>query len=419
MLIDNICQKKELLNKVTLHLMSFENLYSARIKRIRSSEIRELLEISQQPDMISFAGGLPNPKAFPVEDIKEIVNKVLEEEPIKALQYGATGGLAEFREELVKYAKRHGIEAKYEELFITVGSQQALDLAGRVFIDEGDVIFTALPTYLGAINAFLAYGAKLVGVPLDEDGMRVDLLEEKIKELKKKGEKLKMIYTVPTFQNPAGVELSEERRKRMIELANEHNLIIVEDEPYERLRFEGKPLKAIKSYDKEGRVIYMATFSKILAPGFRLAYVIGSEELSKKMLVAKQSMDLCPPGITQIVAYHYIKNGYIERHIPKIIEMYKRKRDIMLNSLEEYFPHGCKWTRPKGGMFLWVELPKHISTIEMFKDAIAEKVAYVHGKAFHVDGSGENTMRLNFTNPEDEMVEEGIRRLARVIKKRI
>ncbi|MEM2258569.1 MAG: PLP-dependent aminotransferase family protein [Candidatus Thermoplasmatota archaeon] len=399
--------------------MSFENMYSARVKRIRSSEIRELLEISQKPGVISFAGGLPNPKAFPVNDIKEIVNKILEEEPVKALQYGATGGLAEFREELVKYAKKHGIETKFDEVFITVGSQQALDIVGRVFIDEGDVIFVALPTYLGAINAFLAYGAKLVGVPLDENGMRVDLLEEKIKELKKKGEKLKMIYTVPTFQNPAGVELSEERRKRMVEIANEHNLIIVEDEPYERLRFEGKPLKAIKSYDSEGRVIYMATFSKILAPGLRLAYVIASEELTKKMIVAKQSMDLCAPGFTQAIAYHYIKNGYIERHIPKIIEMYRRKRDIMLDALEEYFPPGCKWTKPRGGMFLWVELPKHISTIEMLPDAINEKVAYVHGKAFHVDGSGENTMRLNFTNPEDDMVREGIRRLANVIKKRI
>lgn len=394
-------------------------MYSARVKRIRSSEIRELLEISQKPGVISFAGGLPNPKAFPVNDIKEIVNKILEEEPVKALQYGATGGLAEFREELVKYAKKHGIETKFEEVFVTVGSQQALDIVGRVFIDEGDVIFVALPTYLGAINAFLAYGAKLVGVPLDENGMRVDLLEEKIKELKKKGEKLKMIYTVPTFQNPAGVELSEERRKRMVEIANEHNLIIVEDEPYERLRFEGKPLKAIKSYDSEGRVIYMATFSKILAPGLRLAYVIASEELTKKMIVAKQSMDLCAPGFTQAIAYHYIKNGYIERHIPKIIEMYRRKRDIMLDALEEYFPPGCKWTKPRGGMFLWVELPKHISTIEMLPDAINEKVAYVHGKAFHVDGSGENTMRLNFTNPEDDMVREGIRRLANVIKKRI
>ncbi|MEM1513522.1 MAG: PLP-dependent aminotransferase family protein [Candidatus Thermoplasmatota archaeon] len=399
--------------------MSFENMYSARVKRIRSSEIRELLEISQKPGVISFAGGLPNPKAFPVNDIKEIVNKILEEEPVKALQYGATGGLAEFREELVKYAKKHGIETKFDEVFITVGSQQALDIVGRVFIDEGDIIFVALPTYLGAINAFLAYGAKLVGVPLDENGMRVDLLEEKIKELKKKGEKLKMIYTVPTFQNPAGVELSEERRKRMVEIANEHNLIIVEDEPYERLRFEGKPLKAIKSYDSEGRVIYMATFSKILAPGLRLAYVIASEELTKKMIVAKQSMDLCAPGFTQAIAYHYIKNGYIERHIPKIIEMYRRKRDIMLDALEEYFPPGCKWTKPRGGMFLWVELPKHISTIEMLPDAINEKVAYVHGKAFHVDGSGENTMRLNFTNPEDDMVREGIRRLANVIKKRI
>ncbi|KAA0012330.1 MAG: PLP-dependent aminotransferase family protein [Thermoplasmata archaeon] len=399
--------------------MDFDSLYSERALKMRSSEIRELLELSQKPGVISFAGGLPNPNAFPAEEIREIVNRILTEEGGKALQYGPTAGLREFREELVRYVQKQGIEASLENVFVTVGSQQALDIVGRVFIDEGDVILVGLPTYLGAINAFLAYGAKLVGVPLDQNGIKVDILEEKIKELKQKGEKIKIIYTVPTFQNPAGVELSEERRKRMLELAEEHDLLIVEDEPYEKLRFEGKALKSIKSYDSKGHVIYMATFSKILSPGFRLAYVVAEKELARKMIIAKQSMDLCTPTFTQLIAYYYIKNGYMEKHIPKIVEMYRRKRDIMLNALEEYFPPGCKWTKPRGGMFLWAELPKHISTIEMFKDAINEKVAYVHGKAFHVDGSGENTMRLNFTNPADELVEEGIRRLASVIKRRL
>ncbi|HDN95474.1 MAG TPA: PLP-dependent aminotransferase family protein, partial [Thermoplasmatales archaeon] len=251
------------------------------------------------------------------------------------------------------------------------------------------------------------------------NGLRVDLLEEKIKELKRKGEKVKMIYTVPTFQNPAGVELSEDRRKRLAEIAIEHDLLIVEDEPYRMLRFEGKDLYPIKYYDDGQHVIYMATFSKILSPGFRLAYVIASEEITRKLIIAKQSVDLCTPSFTQMIAYHYIKNGYIEKHIPRIVEMYKRKRDIMLEAMEKYFPDGCKWTKPKGGMFVWVELPKNVSSIEMLKDAINEKVAYVHGKAFHVDGSGENTMRLNFTNPKDELIEEGIKRLANVIKKRL
>jgi 2-aminoadipate transaminase len=276
-----------------------------------------------------------------------------------------------------------------------------------------------LPTYLGAINAFLAYGAEFVGVPLDENGMQIDILEEEIKRLKAQSKKVKFVYTVPTFQNPSGVELSEERRKRLAEIAEEHEILIIEDEPYESLRFEGVPHTPIKSYDKNGHVVYMATFSKILSPGFRLAFVVASDVIAKKMIIAKQSIDLCTPSLTQIIALHFIQNGYIKNHIPKIIKLYKRKRDIMLESLETHFPEGCTWTTPKGGMFLWAELPKNINTIEMFKDAIKEKVAYVHGRAFHVDGKGENAMRLNFTNPTDENIEEGIKRLGNVIKKRV
>lgn len=399
--------------------MDYERFYAQRAIHFRASEIRELLAISQQPGVISFAGGLPNPKAFPVEEMREIINKILTEDGARALQYGPTSGLMEFRKEVAKFVSRFSIEAEVENVLATVGSQQALDIVGRLFLDENDVVIVGLPTYLGAINAFLAYGPKLTGVPLDEDGINVDLIEEKIKELKSKGEKIKIIYTVPTFQNPAGVELSEERRKRMVEIAEKYDLLIVEDEPYSMLRFEGKKLKPIKHYDKDGRVIYMATFSKILSPGIRLAYVVASKEIARKMIIAKQSMDLCTPTFTQLIAYHYIKNGYIEKHIPKIVEMYKRKRDIMLESLEKYFPEGCKWTKPRGGMFLWAELPQKINTQEMFQDAINKKVAYVHGKAFHVDGSGENTMRLNFTNPEDDKIEEGIKRLAEVIKKRL
>ena len=399
--------------------MQFDNLYSQRVKHLRTSEIRELLELSQRPDVISFAGGLPSPHAFPVEEIKEIVNKVLDDNYATALQYGPTPGLSEFRKTVSEFVGNFGIEADVENVFVTVGSQQALDIAGRVFINEGDVIFVSLPTYLGAINAFLAYGAKMVGIPLDENGMRVDVLEEKIKELKAKGENLKMIYTVPTFQNPAGVELSEERRKEMLEIAERYNLLIVEDEPYSLLRFEGKPLKPIKSMDREGNVIYMATFSKIMSPGFRLAYVVAEKEIARKMVIAKQSMDLCTPTFTQVIGKHYIENGYLHNRVNKIVDMYRRKRDIMLDAMEEYFPSGCEWRKPQGGMFLWVELPHHINTVEMLNDAIKEKVAYVHGRAFHVDGGGINSMRLNFTNPDDEVIEEGVKRLAKVIKDRM
>ena len=399
--------------------MDYEKFYSNNAKKMRSSEIRRLLEISQQPGVISFGGGLPNPNAFPVDEIREIVNKILDEEGSKALQYGSTAGLKEFIELLVEVVKQDGIKAGMENILTTVGSQQALDIVGRIFLNENDVVMVGLPTYLGGINAFLAYGAKLVGVPLDENGMRVDLLEEKVKELKNKGENVKLIYTIPTFQNPAGVELSLERRKRMIEIAEENDLLILEDDPYGKLRFEGEAIPPIKAFDENGHVIYMATFSKILSPGIRLAYVVAPEEIAKKMVLAKQSMDLCTSTLSQTIAYHYIKNGYMKNHLPKIIEMYKRNRDIMLQSLEEYFPPSCKWTHPRGGMFLWVELPEYINTVEMFPEAIEKKVAYVTGKSFFVDGGGLNTMRLNFTNAGDDEIREGIKRLAEVVRKRI
>lgn len=398
--------------------MDFTRLYSDNSKRFKASEIRELLAVSQQPGVISFAGGLPNPQAFPIEEVQKIMNTILKEDGARALQYGPTSGIKEFREEVAEMVQKDGINTSVDEVFVSVGSQQALDLTGRVFLDRGDVVFLGSPSYLGGINAFRAYGAKFVGVPLDKNGMKVELLEEKIKESKRKGENSKIIYIVPTFQNPAGVVLSEERRKRIVEIAQEHDLLIVEDDPYGKLRFEGKSLKPIKMYDDN--IIYMATFSKILSPGFRIAYVIAPEEITRKMVIAKQSVDLCTPTFTQLIAYHFMKNGFMEKHIPRIVEMYKRKRDIMLDSLEVYFPEGCKWTHPQGGMFLWATLPDNIDTAEMVQEAIQkEKVAYVHGRAFYADGGGAHSMRLNFSNPSDENVKEGIKRLAKVIEKRL
>jgi len=397
--------------------MDIQELYSDDVRRMKSSEIRELLEVSQRPGIISFGGGLPNPGAFPVEDIKKIVNDVLTEEGDIALQYGTTPGRTVLIDEIISMAKKEGIKAEGKNVVITVGSQQALDLLGRVFLNEGDTVFLGSPTYLGGINVFRYYGADMVGVTLDDDGMDVDELEEKIKESRKKGKNLKMIYTIPTFQNPAGVVMSEERRKRIVEIAEENNLLLVEDDPYGKLRFDGKPLKPLKAHDEN--VIYLGTFSKILAPGFRLAYVIAPEEVTKKMVIAKQSVDLCTPTFTQSIAYRFIRDGHMERHIPRIIEMYKRKRDLMLEVLDEYFPEGCRWTHPHGGMFLWATLPEHIDTKEMFKDAIKEKVAYVHGRAFYVDDGGSNAMRLNFSNPSDEEITEGIKRLGKVIEKKL
>jgi len=397
--------------------MDITNLYSDSVRKMKSSEIRELLEVSRRPGVISFGGGLPNPASFPVQDIKEIVNVMLEEEGETALQYGTTPGRKELREEIVSMVKKDGIRADIDNVLITVGSQQALDLLGRVFLNEGDTVFLGSPTYLGGINVFRSYGANMVGVPLDDNGMDTEKLEEKVKESKRNGEAIKFIYTIPTFQNPAGIVMSEDRRKRMVEIAQENEIIIIEDDPYGKLRFDGKPLKSIKYYDEN--VVYLGTFSKVLSPGFRLAYVVAPEDVSKKMILAKQSVDLCTPTFTQSIGYRFIRDGYMDRHIPRIIDMYRRKRDIMLEALDKYFPEGCRWTRPHGGMFLWATLPEHIDTKEMFNDALKEKVAYVHGRAFYVDGGGSNAMRLNFSNPSDENITEGIKRLGKVIEKRI
>jgi len=399
--------------------MHIESLFSERMKTMRPSEIRELLKLTQNPEIISFAGGLPNPEAFPVDELVEITREVLEKHGKMALQYGPTEGIRGFREVLASRCAKDGMDATSENVIITTGSQQGLDMIGRVFLDPGDTIIVELPTYLGAINAFRAYEVNFEGVPLDEEGMKTDLLEEKIEELKKKGITPKFIYVVPTFQNPAGVVMSESRRRKLIDIANEHDLIVIEDDPYGKLIYEGKPAKPIKALDDGGRVIYLSTFSKILAPGFRLAWIVASEELIRKLTIAKQALDLCSNTFVQFVAKEFIEGGYLDLHIMKIIEMYRPKRDKMIEAIKNYFPSDTIFYKPRGGMFAWVTIPGNIDTEEMFLDAIKEKVAYIHGKAFYVDGGGANSMRLNFSYASEELIDEGMRRLGKVIEKRL
>ncbi|RLF30616.1 MAG: aminotransferase [Thermoplasmata archaeon] len=398
-------------------MRDLSRLFSDRAKKFRKSEIRELLKVTESPDIISFAGGLPNPATFPVKELQDISSYVLKNHGKEALQYGTTEGYKELRRVLAERAYKDGIDATEENVLITGGSQQALDIIGKIFLEPGDTAIVGLPSYLGGLNAFRSYECNMVGIPLDKDGIIVDILEEKIKELLKKEVIPKFIYVIPTFQNPAGVVLSEKRRKKLLDIAKEYDLLIIEDDPYSKLRYNGESVKPIKSFDDEGYVLYMSTFSKILSPGFRLAWVIGDEDIIKKMVIAKQAMDLCTNTFTQHLAYEFIRRGSLDLHILKIIEIYKPKRDIMIKSVEEHFPEGYSCNRPEGGMFAWVTLPEHIDTEKMFIEAIKEKVAYVHGKAFHVDGSGGNTMRLNFSYPSNEQIEEGIKRLAKVIEK--
>jgi len=394
-------------------------LYSDRAGKMRKSVIRELLKVTQDPEIISFAGGLPNPDSFPVSDLQDVIGHVMKNHGKTALQYGTTQGLKELREVVAERACKDGVETTADNVIITSGSQQALDTVGKMFLNPGDTGIVGLPTYLGGINAFRSYESNLKGIPLDKEGMRIDILEKTIKQLLKEESTPKFIYVVPTFQNPAGVIMPESRRKQLVDIANEYDLVIVEDDPYGKLCYDSDHIKPIKSYDDEGRVIYISTFSKILAPGFRLAWTIASDELTRKMIICKQALDLCTNPFTQFIACEFTKRGSLDLHILKICEMYKPKRDLMMKAIEKHFPDGYTCYKPKGGMFAWATLPEGIDTETMFLDAIKQKVAYVHGKAFHVDGGGERSMRLNFSYASNDQIDVGIKRLGDVAKAKL
>ncbi len=400
--------------------LNYEEEFSEIAKNLKASEIRELLKFTQQPDIISFAGGLPNPKSFPVEKINSIVENLLKKEGASVLQYGSTEGVNSFRDTLSEFVnERYNIKTKRENILITAGSQQALYLLAKIFINPGDHVIVEAPTYIGVLTAFQSYSPKYIAIEMDDNGMDTHLLEEKLKELKKDGIKPKLLYTIPTFQNPAGVTMSLDRRKHLLELAEEFNLLVIEDDPYGELRYSGESLPILKSMDKNGQVIYLGTFSKILAPGLRLAHMIANEEIIHKAVLAKQGIDLCTNTLGQYIARDYIKGGYLIEHLPNIIRLYKGHRDLMLDMMEDEFPENVRWTHPDGGMFLWVTLPPKIDAEMMFKKAIAHKVAYVIGSAFFPNRDHKNTMRLNFTYSTEEQIKEGIKRLAEVIKEEI
>ena len=409
--------EEKLMRKLGSGSLEFERYFSEKARLMKASEIRELLKLVESSDVISLAGGLPAPETFPVEQIKEITKEVLEKHADKALQYGTTKGFTPLRLALARWMeRRYGIPMSKVEIMMVAGSQQALDLIGRVFINPGDLVVVEGPTYLAALQAFKYYDPEFISIPMDHDGMRVDLLEEKLKELKAQGKKVKFVYTVSTFQNPMGVTMSVDRRKHLVELANEYDFLIVEDSPYTELRYSGEPVPPVKHFDDTGRVIYLGTFSKILAPGFRLGWVAAQPQFIRKMEIAKQSIDLCANTLAQVIAWKYVENGYLDEHIPKIVEFYKPRRDAMLKALEEFMPGGVEWTRPDGGMFIWLTLPEEIDTKLMLEKAVAKGVAYVPGEAFFAHRDVKNTMRLNFTYVPEEKIREGVKRLAEVIE---
>ncbi len=400
-------------------MVDYDRIFSKRAKAMKASEIRELLKLTQRPGIISFAGGLPNPEAFPTKVTNEIVNELLDEMPEKVLQYGSTEGIPPLREALAERMRKRGMDVGSDHVLITHGSQQALDLISKVLLNPGDTIVVGSPTYLGATGAFRAFQANIKTVPVKEDGMDMDALDAKIEELEQRGEKPKFIYVVPTFQNPSGATMPGNKRKRLLEVASKYDVLIVEDSPYSLLRYEGEEQPHLISMDDEDRVVRLQTFSKILAPGFRIAWCVGPTELIDKMVIAKQATDLCTNPFGQYVAYKYIANGFIDEHINYIKELYDSKRLTMLEAMKEHFPKEAKWNRPEGGMFIWVKLPEYIDTREMFERAIQENVAYVVGDAFYVGDGGKNTMRVNFSHSSEEEIKEGIMKLGKVIKKEI
>jgi len=399
--------------------------YSRCAREVKSSAIRELLKITEKPGMISFAGGLPAPEVFPVERVEEACRKVLRERGGSALQYSATEGYAPLRDMIARHMARYGILAKAENVMITSGSQQALDLIGKLLINSGDRVLVEAPTYLGALQAFNAYGAHYLSVPVDHDGLRTDLLEACLRLGPK------FMYILPNFQNPAGVTLSEGRREELILLADRYGIPIIEDDPYGQLRYEGEHLTPLVVLDRKnlrrdngfslGNVIYLSTFSKTLAPGLRLGWIVAPVDVISKLVQLKQGTDLHTSTFTQCVAYEVASGGSLDQHVKEVRKVYRERRDAMLEALAEFFPPEVTWTHPQGGLFLWVSLPEGMDSQTLFRAALAENVAFVPGDSFYAENGLESTrhLRLNFSYCEPERIREGIRRLSLAVKSQL
>jgi len=388
----------------------WEAVMSKRSARMSSSAIRELLKFTMLPDVISFAGGLPAPELFPIREFKEACNYILEHNGEMALQYGPTEGYPPLKEFLAESMQKYGVPAVPGNILMTNGSQQALDLIGRLFINNGDKVLTDAPTYLGAIQAWRVYKPQFITIPLDDDGMNPDRVKGILKE-----HKIKFIYVLPNFHNPAGTTIPYERRQRLVELAAEYGAFIVEDDPYGQLRFEGEDIVPLIAIHKEN-VIYLSTFSKTLSPGIRLGWIVAPEKVIARLVQAKQGADLHTSTFVQCLAHDIAERGIIRRHVKRIRAFYKERRDVMLAAMEEHFPPGVEWTRPQGGLFLWVRMPEHVDSEELLKVAVEEKVAFVPGTAFYPDDEGGRCcMRLNFSNARPEMIQEGIRRLGQAM----
>ena len=386
-------------------------IFAKRMDNLSGSVIREILKLTATPGIISFAGGNPAPDSFPIGELQEVTQQIYEEQGPQVLQYGQTEGYAPLRQWIADWLSEKGIKAGVENTLIISGSQQGMDLAAKAFLDPGDKVVVENPTFLGATQVFKSYQASYLPISSDEDGMQVDRLEEILVN-----NKPKLIYTIPTFQNPTGVTMTLERRKKLVELSAKYNVPVIEDDPYGSLRYEGEVLPTLKSLDKAGTVIYLGSASKIVAPGLRVGWAVADPEIIGKMVIGKQSSDVHSSNLSQYIVYKYFVKGELDSHIEKICQNYRNKRDIMVAAMSKHFPGEVHWNVPKGGLFIWVTLPEGINTKEILEMALAKKVAFIPGAPFFVSGGGENTMRLNFSNASLDSIEIGIQRIGETIK---
>lgn len=387
--------------------------FADRMDNLQASEIRELLKLTEKPEIISFAGGLPAPELFPVEEMKKVAVKVLEEGGQQALQYAATEGFGPLRDVIAnRMNEKFNTKVSADEILITSGSQQGLDFSGKIFLNEDDVVLCESPSYLGALNAFKSYGPKFIEVPTDENGMIMEELEKILETT----ENVKMMYVIPDFQNPTGRTWPLERRKKFMEIVNKFEIPVLEDNPYGELRFEGEILPSLKSMDEKGLIIFLGSFSKIFCPGFRIGWVAAEKEILEKYIMIKQSADLQTSTIGQREVAKFMELYDLDAHVEKIKDVYRVRRDLMLNTMKAEFPEVLKFTYPEGGLFTWVELPKGIDAKDVMAECIKSNVAFVPGGSFFPNGGKDNTFRLNYSNMSDERIVDGIKRLAKVLR---
>jgi DNA-binding transcriptional MocR family regulator len=392
--------------------MNFEwqKKYCERVNNMYGSMTRQLMHLIADPEVISFGGGLPAWDLFPVEQVKLVTNEILEDDGPAILQYGTSEGYKPLREAVAKRYRSKGINISEENVLITCGAQQSIDLISKIFLDKGDKIVVGDPTFLTALQAFSLFQAEYLTVPLDAEGMKVDLLPGVLEK-----HDVKFIYVMPNFQNPSGLTLSLERRKKLVDIAKQYGVPIIEDDAYHELRYSGETLPTLMSLDKNKQVIYLGSFSKILSPGLRISALIASDGVMEKLVFAKQAADLHTNNLAQRIVYEFLRRGFLDPHIQVIIENYRKRRDAMFRAMEEFFPDGVGWTKPDGGIFLWVTLPEGMDTTELFEKSIRAKVAYVPGSCYFAKSGGDNSMRINFSACTEEKIEVGIQRLAKVI----